>query len=165
MKQTNNKTTQQHYPCPYCERTYKSQQTLHNHKKNIHYKETKKQFDCPNCQKTYHQPRLAEMCCELHKCKEKGCNHERALEGYKTQSALKNHIDTFHRGIETSCPCPFRGCNRVGAKSPTNLGNLRTHFRIHDKTGKTMYRCAYCKKRFASLQQISQHSESHKKWK
>jgi uncharacterized C2H2 Zn-finger protein len=76
-KKSDNHQTAKNYSCPECERTYRTQRALLEHKKRLHSQEAKK-FSCANC-----------------------------VNIYGSKRALVAHIKTEHLKIRYSCKiCP-----------------------------------------------------------
>ncbi|KAL4648263.1 zinc finger protein ZIC 1-like [Arapaima gigas] len=88
-----------------------------------------------------------------HVCYWEGCS--RGRKPFKAKYKLVNHI-RVHTG-EKPFSCPFRGCEKVFARSE----NLKIHKRTH--TGEKPFRCDFegCSRRFANSSDRKKHAHVH----
>ncbi|KPP78862.1 zinc finger protein ZIC 4-like [Scleropages formosus] len=88
-----------------------------------------------------------------HICYWEDCSRER--KPFKAKYKLVNHI-RVHTG-EKPFSCPFRGCEKVFARSE----NLKIHKRTH--TGEKPFKCDFegCSRRFANSSDRKKHSHVH----
>ncbi|XP_039632193.1 zinc finger protein OZF-like isoform X2 [Polypterus senegalus] len=136
--------TEAQYPCPRCNKVFKTARYLRTHQK-IHTGEAP--YHCTECDKPFTQ--LGDL--KTHQRTHTGERPYKCTECGKSfgrSGTLKKHWRT-HTG-ETPYQCTVCG------KSFNQLGALKTHHRIH--TGEMPYHCQQCDRHFTYSYQLKSHA-------
>lgn len=150
--------------CMHCDRSFKSQSSLHLHK-NIH--KGLKPFTCKICGKAFSHRGSRKRHYSLHNAERESVSCKPCGKVFIDKNSLKRHVKKFHKW-QSSLGCHSTGnhakpgginCRTCG-KLFRNEINLRKHEALH-KTTTDVRKCQHCGRCFTSAVSLSNHMRMH----
>ena len=150
--------------CMHCDRSFKSQSSLHFHK-NIH--KGLKPFTCKICGKAFSHPWSKKRHYALHNADRESVSCKPCGKVFIDKNSLKVHMRKFHKG-QPSLGCHSTGnrakpggvnCRTCGKLFRSEI-NLRKHEALH-KTSTGGRKCPHCALCFTSAVSLSNHIRMH----